>query len=54
MKNLLLSTLYFLVLVPLALLVRVFHDPLARRLDPGGPTTYWNYADAETRRRGAL
>lgn len=53
MKNLLLSLLYFLVVVPLALLVRVFHDPLSRRLDRGGSTTYWSYVDAETRRRGA-
>lgn len=50
MKNLLLSVFYFLIVVPVALAVRAFHDPLARRLDPGA-STYWIYADAQTRQR---
>lgn len=32
---------YFLVLTPIGLVLRVFSDPMARRIDRAGTSTYW-------------
>ena len=40
-SGVLLAAVYFLVLTPIGLIMRLFgHDPLARRFEPGG-ATYW-------------
>lgn len=42
MRRLLLGGFYFLVLTPMALVIRLVRDPLRRRPDPRLPS-YWSY-----------
>ncbi|WP_041836879.1 hypothetical protein [Actinosynnema mirum] len=47
----LLLLVYAFVLTPVALVVRLFHDPLRRDPDPGA-TTYWSTPGVTSRRTG--
>jgi hypothetical protein len=42
MRNLILLPLYYLVVAPLSLLIRLVHDPLRRSWQPSA-SHYWHY-----------